>query len=912
MRRQWFIFGVIMVGCVLLVRPTMATNPRPADREVLVTLKDRPLTSAEASKLSGALAETTALTKIRGSRGTLLVAADDARHRDRLLRDLRANSAVAVAQPNYVYEALFIPNDPVFAKQWHFAKGRASEAWDLDTTPPIHGGDPSVVIAVLDSGFSQGPDFSGIHLASGYDFINTDADPKDDQGHGTHVTGTIAETTDNATAGAGLAFESTIMPIKVLAANGQGTTAAIAQGLNFARDQGVEVINLSLGGSDDDPILHTAIISAKNAGIVLVGAAGNNGESSLSYPARYDEVIAVGAVRYDETKTDYSNSGEGLDLVAPGGDLAVNQNGDSDPDGILQQTCTSSACTSFDNFLYVGTSQAAPQVAGTAALMLAAGATGNQIQSVLQSTAKDLGVTGHDTQYGYGQLDVAAALTQVVQDSVPPVGTLLINNDVKSTAATDVVLTLSATDTTGIAGMQFSNDGVTFSSFESYATAKSWSLTDTATGGDAHEGTRTVYGRFRDGKGNISESANDTIMFDQTGPADLALTGYQTKALQRPFVSGEPMTITRPVFKFSATDPVGIDGYNVVWGKSSSANPATEGKFQLDATYTPPAIAPGVWYLLVKAKDNAGNFSEVATFVVQRRNGYVVSAPLGTGASVQVFSTKQKKQIRTFTAFSRGYDKGFVLAHGDLDGNGVDELIVTAARRSGRVSVLGADGKTKRSFLAYPASFTSGLRVAVGDLDGDESPEIVTVPERGGAQVSLFTGGGVLKRRFFAYPTTYRGGASIAVGDLDGDGSDEVLLGKLRGSAEVGIFGADGTLRKTLQPFGKVKTGVGVAVGDTDANGSLDIVAASQAGICKLKILTAAGKLTKVLTPFADASVGGCQVSLGDVDADGRDEIIVSPNAGTAAVRILKSTGKLWTSYVVPGAQGLVTTFLVQ
>ena len=120
---------------------------------------------------------------------------------------------------------------------------------------------------------------------------------------------------------------------------GVGPISDVADGIRWAADQGAKVINMSLGGSILSTTLESAVAYAYNKGVTIVCAAGNNGQSALLYPAAYDAYcISVGAIRYDETRTDYSNYGTGLDLVAPGGDVGVDQNGDGYPDGVLQQT----------------------------------------------------------------------------------------------------------------------------------------------------------------------------------------------------------------------------------------------------------------------------------------------------------------------------------------------------------------------------------------------------------------------------------------------------------------------------------------------------------------------------------------------------------------------------------------------
>ncbi|NOZ26246.1 MAG: S8 family serine peptidase [Nitrospirae bacterium] len=336
---------------------------------------------------------------------------------------------VEYAEPNYIAHALWVPNDPMYPYQWNFQNDEygginMETAWEVST------GDSSVVVAVIDTGvayedyvestrrgrdktivYEQAPDLSETNFVPGYDFVNDDAHPNDDEGHGTHVTGTIAQSTNNGTGVAGIAFNTSIMPVKVLDSKGSGTYTDIAEGIYFAANNGADVINMSLGGPNESITLEEALAYAYNKGVTIVAAAGNDGSDTVSYPAAYNAyVIAVGATRYDETLSYYSNYGPDLDLVAPGGDTNVDQNGDGYADGILQQTFGSSP-TDWGYFYYQGTSMATPHVAGVAALVIASGVTGpDNVRKVLQSTAKDLGAPGWDPVYGWGRVDAAAAL----------------------------------------------------------------------------------------------------------------------------------------------------------------------------------------------------------------------------------------------------------------------------------------------------------------------------------------------------------------------------------------------------------------------------------------------------------------------------------------------------------------------
>jgi len=325
------------------------------------------------------------------------------------------NPNVEYTELNTICYAAMIPNDPYYPYQWHFPMINMPQAWDVTT------GDPGVIVAILDTGIAyedygsylQAPDLAGTTFVPGYDFVNDDAHPNDDQCHGTHVCGTVAQTTNNSLGVAGIAFNTSVMPVKVLNAAGSGTASQLADGLYFAADNGADVVSMSLSwpaGYDPGPTVHNAITYAYNKGVVLVAAAGNEGVGQISYPAAYSECIAVGALNSGYTLADYSQYGTGLELVAPGGD-GTDRDGDGYMDGVLQQTFTENVPTDFGYWFFTGTSMATPHVSGVVALMIANGTTGvENIRQVLHDTAQDLGASGYDTTYGHGLLDAYAAL----------------------------------------------------------------------------------------------------------------------------------------------------------------------------------------------------------------------------------------------------------------------------------------------------------------------------------------------------------------------------------------------------------------------------------------------------------------------------------------------------------------------
>ncbi len=333
---------------------------------------------------------------------------------------LGQQEGVQYAELNYCLQAAFTPDDKLYLYQWNLNNPaqndiRMQAAWDIEE------GDPNVIVAVVDTGvayenfdiYRQAPDLADTRFVPGYDFVNDDNHPNDDNGHGTHVTGTIAQSTDNLIGVAGVAFRCSIMPVKAVDDDGVGDVFAISQGILFAVEHGARVINLSVGSLQSSTTLRNAVKTAYDRGVTIVAAAGNDGAkgSPPSYPAAYSNYcIAVGAVRYDLARAPYSTKGPYISVVAPGGDLTVDQNGDGHPDGILQQTFKADP-NDFAYWFFQGTSMATPHVSGLAALLVSHGVTSpDKVRKVMETTARDLGPAGWDQEYGWGLIDAHAAL----------------------------------------------------------------------------------------------------------------------------------------------------------------------------------------------------------------------------------------------------------------------------------------------------------------------------------------------------------------------------------------------------------------------------------------------------------------------------------------------------------------------
>jgi serine protease len=320
------------------------------------------------------------------------------------------------------------PNDPLFKYQWNLQAIQIPRAWEVSRGA-------GAIVAVLDTGvayqtrgkYRRAPDLAGTRFVRGRDFVDDDDRPNDEapgdrRSHGTHIAGIIAQTTGNGIGGAGVAPEAAIMPLRVLKADRSGSPRSIARGLRFAADNGADVANLSIAGPSGSRVLADAIDYASSKGVTLVAAAGNDGRPSVSFPAAYPKVIAVGAVgRVNKGRAYYSNFGQALDVMAPGGDGRIDTTGYGTDDGVVAQTLKGGPST-FCYCFMASTSAAAAQVSGAAALLIASGraSTPAQVRAALLSSAKDLGPAGRDPQYGAGLLQASRALGPANDTSSAP------------------------------------------------------------------------------------------------------------------------------------------------------------------------------------------------------------------------------------------------------------------------------------------------------------------------------------------------------------------------------------------------------------------------------------------------------------------------------------------------------------
>jgi serine protease len=397
------------------------------------------------------------------------ISGDTALHRDPvewdatiLAAQLAEQPEVAYAEPNYLRHSNATPNNPGFARQWNFTALDLPRAWDINP-----GAKANIIVAVIDTGittvnqtftfptwngtaiqnvsvpFRTNPELSSTRVVSPQDFIFWNGPVLDMVGHASHVSGTIGEDTNNGVAEAGIAYNASIMPVKVcvgfweiqFAMSSRGVrgyapldsggclSAATAQGIRYAADNGAKVINLSLGGSQPAAIEQDALNYAVSKGAFVAISAGNSYDKGnlVEYPAGFaasiDGVMSVGAVGPSLTRAFYSNTGSYVEIAAPGGnDREGGINGMIWQATICQFDSDSATVIfpRFDRYCETpeeGTSMAAPHVSGAAALIMSQGVTNPAaVEALIKKTARPLGSGGRNNEYGFGLIQPRAAL----------------------------------------------------------------------------------------------------------------------------------------------------------------------------------------------------------------------------------------------------------------------------------------------------------------------------------------------------------------------------------------------------------------------------------------------------------------------------------------------------------------------
>lgn len=368
---------------------TLHHNPRDrshyVEHEIVVRFHPRP----DQAKIEQMAASLDA--KIKRDFGKFLILKSKSLSTKELMKKLAEHPDSVYAEPNYLLLPNRKPNDTYYTEyQWNLSLIGMEQTWDVSK------GRNDVIVAVVDTGIDMDhPEFAG-KLVEGYNVLEDNHTPQDDNGHGTHVSGVIAAKTNNEDGIAGMSWNSKLMPIKAIGADGSGSAVDIAQGIYWATDNGADVINLSVGNYTSSAALKDACRYAYDRNVILVAASGNDATDQPSYPAAYEEVLSVAAVDHLKERADFSNFGDYIDVAAPGVDI---------PSTYIYSDYASLS----------GTSMACPHVAALASLVRSVNPRmkNSEIMEHIRNSAVDLGPPGHDQLYGYGMIDSAQTIRKL-------------------------------------------------------------------------------------------------------------------------------------------------------------------------------------------------------------------------------------------------------------------------------------------------------------------------------------------------------------------------------------------------------------------------------------------------------------------------------------------------------------------
>jgi hypothetical protein len=497
--------------------------------------------------------------------------------RDQMIQDLEASGQFTFVESDYLAVPLLVPNDPDYSQEWHLQTIQAPSAWDVTT------GSTSVPIAMIDSGVDPThPDLAS-KLIPGWSFLTGTTDTHDVLGHGTQTAGTAAAIGNNAVGVAGVAWQNPIMPLVVLNSSDWATYSDIANGIMYAADHGVRIVNISIGGTSSSSTMQTAVDYAWNKGTVVFAAAGNYSSSTPIYPAGCANVVAVGATDSNDTLASFSNYGSYIDLTAPGVNIV-----------------TTIAGGGYGGVS--GTSFSSPIAAGVAALVLSRNPSlsAQQLVTLLEQNSDDLGTPGWDQIYGWGRVNASRAVVAAGGGtSTPPPSVTISTPTPSSTVQAAVTVQGNASAPTSLSSIELWVDGAKTSTTTAASFSFNWNTMTVANG--PHSLTVKAYEPSGvTGQASINVSVNN-LTPDTTPPS----VGISSPA------NGSTVAGVVPV-QGSATDNVGVVSIQLVVDGTPGA---TTSSSPFSFNWNSSLASNGNHTLTVKASDAAGNVGQALTTV---------------------------------------------------------------------------------------------------------------------------------------------------------------------------------------------------------------------------------------------------------------------------------------------------------
>lgn len=785
-------------------------------------------------------------------KGTSFVKVKSSGKAAELVKALKKDKSVAEVSLDYVRSIAATPNDPGYTYKYpdgshdqdYLKTLRLPQAWDLSK------GTSTTKIAVLDTGVNGAHEDLYGKVLAGRNIINGTGIPananSDDNGHGSFVAGVAAAKTNNSKGIAGVDWNARILPVKVLDSAGNGLDSDVADGITWAAYSGAKVINLSLGGPEDTPVLREAVAYATAKGAVVVAASGNDGGQEPHYPAAIPEVIAVGATDWKGALTDFSNGGDWVDVVAPGWGVLSLGNGAVNP--------------WEDYWINDGTSFSAPLVAGVISLMRTKypSLTPAQVASRLRQTARDAGPRGFDPYYGAGVVDAYYALGGSYTTDFPQTG---LGGDEPNEAPARATALATPSDT-GVIGIEGDVDW--------------YKYTSTSTRAVDLKVTPPAY------NGNNPQNMDAAIaVYDGSyrlvAEMDAYTTGYsETVGFTMGGTAEAPKTYYAAVRNWNGAR------LTSAYGVSLTTN--TTGRLldprQLKPMATSIETATAIGDLNGDGKDDV---------VATRRH----HDGLTLDSDVVVFHQTAAGGLdegTDYTTFERKAPAS--LAIGDVDGNGKQDLVVGA--EYGPEVRLQSDNGNLGAPTRLPAYLVNA--VATGDFDGDGDDEVVAA---GNGSTLLYS-----RKSDGTYDAVSIGETGYAldptVGDVDGDGRLDVVIG---GSSTLRVLHntASGWTESSVGTIGVGALG-GIAIADVTGDGKKDVLATSIEGgsgaALKVFAQTAEGGLadpTSVSLPD-----GAGPLVTGDVTGDGKDDAVIAHSNGKVSVRPQLEAGGLGAARTTP------------